>query len=91
MSEAISTRNGNGIILEEYKGNYSLSSMREGQDGVFRAQWATYQLGKDKHADKDWPVKVNLGDRATAIGALKMLLAELEENAANGADGDAPF
>jgi hypothetical protein len=91
MSEAISTGNNNGIKLEGYKGTYSLSSMREGQDGIFRAQWAKYQIGKDKIAEKNWTVKVSLGDRETAIGVLKMLLAELEGNSAPGPEEDIPF
>lgn len=81
--ESIGTGNGNGIKLEEYQGNFSLTSQRE-KDGNFYGQWATYQIGKDKHAEKDWPVKVALGDRETAIGVLQMLLAELQNQ-------DVPF
>jgi hypothetical protein len=95
MSEAIRTGGKDGIRLDEYNGGYSLVSLREGTDGKFREQWATYQLGKDKHAEKDWPVKVPLGsDRETAIGVLRTLLAELgagdEHGNVQDAD-DAPF
>ena len=75
--EAITTIGKNGVLMEEYKGEISLISTREGTNGVQYKQYATYQMGKDKHADKDWPVKVSLGDRKTAIGVLQMLLKEL--------------
>ena len=89
MSEAIKTGEKDGIILEEYKGNYSLISMREGSDGKFWKQYATYQTGKDKHAEKDWPVKVALGSKETAIAAVKTILKELGGSA--GGDDDVPF
>ena len=86
MSEAISTGGKDGVRLDEYKVGYSLVSLREGADGKGREQWATYQLGKDKHAEKDWPVKVALGsDKETAIGVLKTLLAELGDDGLDAA------
>jgi hypothetical protein len=76
--DAISTGDGNGIKLEEYKGNYSLTAQRE-NNGKYYPQWAKYQKGKNEHQEKDWPVKVTLGDKETAVGVLKMLLSELGE------------
>jgi hypothetical protein len=75
--EAITTIGKSGVILEEYKGEIALVATREGNDGKHYKQYATYQMGKDKHAEKDWPVRVSLGNTATAIATLRMLLAEL--------------
>lgn len=88
------TTDKDGIELQEHKGIWSLSSMRTGQDGKLYAQWAMYQTGRDKHASKDWPVKVILGDRAKAIEACLWVLKGL-----TGADygpeargqGEVPF
>ena len=77
--DSISTGNKNGIILEEYKGNYSIAAQRESNDGRFFTQWAKPQIGKDLYGDKAQPVKINLGNKETAIGALKMILKELGE------------
>lgn len=83
--EAISTGASNGLKLEEYQGTYSLTSQREGTDGKFYAQWAKYHKSKTEYQEKDWPIKVNLGNKETAIGVLKMLLKEM------GAEQDIPF
>ena len=79
--DSISTGNKNGILLENYKGTFSIQAQRESSDGRFFTQWAKPQIGKDMYGDKAQPVKVILGDKITAIGALKMLLKELSEPA----------
>jgi hypothetical protein len=68
-----------GIELEEYKGTYSLAATFEGMDGKVRKEWALRQVGRDKHADKDTPIKVVLGDRAKAIEVCHTILKELGE------------
>jgi len=65
------------IELEEYKGTYSLAACYEGNDGVVRKEWALKQVGRDKHAEKDTPIKVTIGDKATAISVCCQLLKEL--------------
>ena len=75
-----------GVILEEYKGVYSLISTRVGSDGKQYKQYATYQTGKDKHAPKDWPVKVVIGDKAKAIEVCMYIYNEL-----TGKNLDEPF
>lgn len=77
--EVIATGDKSGIKLEEYKGSYTLVAHQE-NNGKYWASWAKYKKGKDDYMDKDWPVKVTLGDKATAVGALKMLLKELGED-----------
>jgi hypothetical protein len=79
-----------GIGLEEYKGTYSLQAMREGADGEYRPVWAKYRKGKDLYQEKAWPVKVNLGDKKTAVGILEALLAEITKGDTS-ADNTIPF
>jgi hypothetical protein len=84
MSDILTTDK-DGVRLAEYKGVYSLTSIRIGGDGKMYEQWATYQTGKNKHAEKDWPVKVTLGEKDVALGALKAAIAEI------GGESEAPF
>lgn len=81
----IRTGEKNFIELEEYKGTYSLAACYEGSDGTVRKEWALRQTGRDKHADKDTPVKVVLGDAQTAVAALKQIIKQIEGGA------DVPF
>lgn len=76
--ETIRTTGKNGVELTEYNGDYGLTATLEGRDGKFWQQWGKVRVGKDSYSDKDRPIKVVLGDRATAIGVLRTLLAELE-------------
>jgi hypothetical protein len=76
MSDVISTGEKSGVKVEEYKGIYSLSAQQE-NNGKFWAQWAKYRKGKDGYQDKDWPIKVTLGDKETAAATLKMVYAEI--------------
>ncbi|HQI26287.1 MAG TPA: hypothetical protein PLY95_03530 [Candidatus Paceibacterota bacterium] len=66
------------VKIEEYNGNYSLVAMYNGFP-----QWAKYQIGKDKYADKARPVKVDLGDQAMAIlhltAAINVIKGNTEE------------
>lgn len=63
-----------GIELEEYNNKFALASTYTGSDGVGRKEWCKKQMGRDKYADKASPIKVFLGDRETAIKALKDIL-----------------
>jgi hypothetical protein len=74
MADIIPTSDKDGVKLEEYNNVYSLVSYRNEYE-----QWAKYRVGKDKYADKDWPVKVSLGDRETAVRALKEIIAQVED------------
>jgi hypothetical protein len=74
-----------GIAVEEYNGKWSIIAMHNGYK-----EWAKYRVGKEKYADKDWTVKVNIGNRDKAIEVLTAILAEIR--GVEGADGDdAPF
>ncbi len=83
----IETGDGYGIELQEYKGKYSLISCREA-NGTMYQQWARYRVGKDKLADKEWPVKVVLGNIKQARQALSQLLDQLCDDKE---DEDFPF
>ena len=76
VNKVIEIGNGNGIELSEYNGTFSLISCRE-SNGTMYQQWAKYRVAKDKFADKEWPVKVTLGDKKEAISALTELLQML--------------
>lgn len=69
----IATGNNFGVGIEEYEGIYSLTSYR-GSDDKLYAQWAKYQVGKDKYHSKATPVKIVLGSKKEATAALEKLL-----------------
>lgn len=83
MSE-LKTTDKDGLILEEYNGKYSLISARVGNDGKLYKQFATYQIGRDKHADKDWPVKISLGDPSEAREVVLWLADQFGVNVEGG-------
>ena len=56
-----------GIEIELYNGVYSLAALYKGTDGLLRKEWALRQIGRDKHAEKDTPIKVVIGDAAMAL------------------------
>jgi hypothetical protein len=65
-----------GFKIEEYNGKFSLVAIRE-SNGKQYATWAKYKLGKDKYAEKDWPVKIELGDKEAAIKAAQFILEKM--------------
>lgn len=70
------------IKIEEYNGNYSLTAVYNG-----RPSWAKYQTGYDKYSEKASPVKVDLGNKATAI----LTLTAIANWISGGNKDDAPF
>jgi hypothetical protein len=78
MSETfIRTSEHGGFLINEYKGNYSLNSAWEADDGTVRQNWALRQKGKDKYADKATPIKIELGDKEHAEAGLLLALKEI--------------
>ena len=73
----IKTTDFDGIKLSEYQGKYSIEALRA-KDEKFFPVWAKYQKGRDEFQEKNWPVKVVLGDKESAIVTLKTMLDELE-------------
>lgn len=89
----IQTTDFDGIKLSVYKDKYSIEALRAGDDKLFPV-WAKYQKGRDEFQEKSWPVKVVLGDKDTAIDALKRLLIELDPSLGKKANvpvDDVPF
>ena len=60
------------IDLSEYNGTYELIS----KYGEYQ-NWAKYRIGKDTYSEKDRPVKVTLGDKATAVATLLAILERI--------------
>ncbi|MFA5307726.1 MAG: hypothetical protein WC365_09815, partial [Candidatus Babeliales bacterium] len=77
MDEIIKTGEKSGIKVEEYNGIISLSAQREG-NGKYWGEWAKYKKGKNEYQEKDWPIKVILGDKETALKALREIYAVIE-------------
>lgn len=82
---------GKGIELNEYKGRFFIHASKEGSDGKVYSDWAFPQDRDRKPKDKAIPVKVELGDRPTAIKALRYLLSELGDEAGEPVDDDIRF
>ena len=72
----IKTTDFDGVKLSVYKDKYSIEALKPGED-KFYPVWAKYQKGRDEFQEKSWPVKVVLGDKETAVKALKEMLKEL--------------
>jgi len=72
MSEIIETGEKTGVKLEEYKGVYSLTATNNGYQ-----TWAKFKKNKTEYMEKDWPVKVILGDKQSALAALTLLIGEI--------------
>lgn len=67
-----------GVKLTEYKGKYSIEALRVNEDKMYPV-WAKYQKGRDEFQEKSWPVKVVLGDKATALATIKEIYKEIEK------------
>ena len=74
--EYISIGNDKAVLLEEWKGNYSISQHRLYNDKWYWEAVRTVK-GKDQVSEKNSPAKVQLGPKETAIATLLMLLKEI--------------
>lgn len=72
MSEEIKTGEKSGIKMEEYNGVFSLVAMNNGYQ-----TWAKFKKNKTDYMEKDWPVKVILGDKQSALAALTLLIGQI--------------
>lgn len=77
MGYYIDIGNDKALKLEEWKETFSISQHRRFNDRWFWESVRTVK-GKDIVSEKNSPAKIQLGDRATAIAALKTILQELE-------------
>jgi len=82
-----------GIILEEYKGAFSLVSAQKSKEGPVYKKWC-FPVGKDKKPiEKMFPMGVRMGSKMQAVKTLKYFLEQLstDENEPKTEDGDIPF
>lgn len=69
---------GDGVILEEYQGKWSLVSAQVGKDGKNYKRW-TFPQGRDRQpTEKPIPLKITLGDLETAADVLAKLYRMLK-------------
>ena len=70
---------GDGVMLDEFHGEYSLVASYKKKDGNVQMKWGYPQKsGEKKPIDKCIPWKVKLGNLDQAINTLKYYLALLE-------------
>ena len=88
---------GEGIVLDEYKGVFSLVAARKKEENVY-LEWCFPQArdGSRKPIEKSLPWKVSLGDREAAIKTLRAVLVQLGatdpgDPAPDGSDDNVPF
>ena len=60
-----------GVMLDEYNGNWSLVSANKGKDGKVYLRWGFPQGLDRKPREKGVPWKVNLGTQEQALKTLK--------------------
>lgn len=68
---------GEGVLLDEYHGNWSLVSARKGGDGEIYMQWCYPQDKDRKPRNKSIPWKINFGSKPNAEAILRYLLKTL--------------
>ena len=80
---------GEGVLLDEYNGRYSLVSARQRKTGEIYMQWGFPQArdGSKKPIDKSLPWKITPGNKDAMIKMLQYFLGLLE----TGGDGEIPF
>ena len=78
---------GEGVILDEYNGRWSLVSARQGKDKQVYMQWCFPQArdGTKKPIEKSVPWKVSFGSKDATISGLRHFLSILE------GESEAPF
>ncbi len=74
-----SSQYGDGILLNEYRKEFSLVAARRKEDEIFM-EWVFPQKrdGSKEPIDKSLPWKIKLGPKAEAIKVLKFFLEKLE-------------
>ena len=88
---------GEGIMLNEYNGSFSLVSARKKEDKIYM-EWVYPQKrdGSRQPMEKSLPWKITLGDKEAAIQALRFFLKELGatdpgDPAPDGSNAEIPF
>ena len=88
---------GEGIVLDEYNGVFSLVSARKKDENVY-LEWCYPQArdGSRKPIEKSLPWKIPLGDRGQALKILRAVMVDLGASdpgdpAPDGSNGSIPF
>ena len=66
------------LVVEEYKGTYSIVEGWIDREGEFKMNWSEREFGKDK-VKKRCPVKVKCGSRETLLNLANYILAQYGE------------
>ena len=74
-----SSQYGDGVLLNEYRGEFSLVAAKRKDDKIFM-EWVFPQKrdGSKGPIDKSLPWKIKLGPKAEAIKVLKFFIEQLE-------------
>jgi len=84
-----SSQYGDGVLLNEYRGEFALVAAKR-KDGKVFMEWVFPQKrdGSKEPMDKSLPWKIKLGPKAEAIKALKFFIEKLEGD--TSPSGDTP-
>ena len=82
-----SSQYGDGVLLNEYRREFSLVAAKR-KDGKVFMEWVFPQKrdGSKEPIDKSLPWKIKLGPKAEAIKALKFFIDQLEGGASPSVD-----
>ena len=84
------TKYNRGVLLNEFKGEYSIVGANEGKDGKIYMDFGEAEVGKDKRKVR-LPLAGKLGNRQQAIDVLRTMIIALEEQGQANYEGDVPF
>ena len=79
MSETITIDQYTSLVVEEYKGTYSITEGWIDKEGEFKMNWCEREFGKEK-VKKRCPVKVKCGSRETLLNLANYILAQYGYN-----------
>ena len=82
-----SSQYGDGVLLDEYRNEFSLVAAKR-KDGKVFMEWVFPQKrdGSKEPIDKSLPWKIKLGPKAEAIKVLKFFIEQLEGGATPAGD-----
>ena len=84
---------GEGVLLDEYNGSWSIVSAREGKDGKVYMEWMYPQKrgeGAKGPMEKSLPWKISFGSKEEMVATLRNILNKLSDEKADTSDG-VPF
>lgn len=81
---------GEGVLLDEYNGLWSLVSAKEGKDGKVYMEWCFPQKrdGSKQPLEKSLPWKISFGSREEMVSTLRKILYKLDRGPEGTNPGD---